>query len=118
MKIILSLLVGIVIGVSLASVFFYYTLYDMHALEEVKICIGNLEKEPKGEVQPQLREYLKVRLYWNALVNMRYRSDFFSESMKLDYGPVNQSILGSVSGIKDPISPDEVYRGAIQKFKK
>ncbi len=118
MKKIIIFISGLIIGISTTSLLFYFTLYDSHSIEEIKICTANLDFATEYNMHPQLREYLKERLYWNASMHMRYRADFFSQSMKLDYGPVDTSVLGFITGIKDSASPDEVYNDALKKFKK
>jgi len=106
-------MVGILVGAVLAGVVLYYATYDMRTLEEVKVCTANIQKT---DIEPQLREYLKERLYWNAAVWMRNRRDFFTGSQQLDFGPVDTKVLGNARGIKDSSSSLEVYEAALKKF--
>jgi hypothetical protein len=87
---------------------------DVHVVEEVKICTANITKP---DIAPQLREYLKERLYWNAAIWMHYRPDFFVGAQRLDFGPVDTKILGTARGIKDCSTSEEVYWAVLEKFR-
>ncbi len=104
---------GFILGIGTGVTSYFYVLGDRYAIEEIKVCEANLAYHNPS---PQLREYLKTRLYWNAAHNMRYRDDFFTGSLKLDYGPVDTHILGEISGIKDAASPRDIYTMALARF--
>lgn len=78
--------------------------------EELKLTIGNLERA-SPEMSPQLREYLKARSY--TLLIGGIRSEWVDS--KVDYGPIDREILGSVNVVKGPESDEDLYRLAMEK---
>ncbi|MEO7325658.1 MAG: hypothetical protein ABIW82_12585 [Dokdonella sp.] len=69
------------------------------ALEENKIAIVNLDHAPN--LDPQFREYLKARVYWN--VRMFYPANpGYLIQKDWDRGAVDEDVLGEVAAAKDP----------------
>ena len=66
-------------------------------------------------VAPQLREYLKGRLYWNAAVWIP--SGWLSD-LAIDHGPIDEKVLGSIAIAKDGTAPSDIYFAAMKKHKK
>jgi hypothetical protein len=79
------------------------------AAEELKLTAHNLERASDG-MSPQLREYLKGRAY--SLLIGGVRSDWVND--KIDYGPIDRSVLGAVSVVKGPESDQDLYRLAME----
>lgn len=102
---------GFICGAIIFSGLAYYAMFDSHTLDEFKVSYSNLKNK---DISPQLREYLKERIYWNMAVWMRKRNDFFNGYYP-DFGPVNKEILGNVSGIKDCSTSKEVYEQAMKR---
>lgn len=68
------------------------------ALAENKIAAINL-KFNHEKLSPQLREYLKVRIYSNVLV--RYPNDpGYLLARDWDFGPVDRQVLGELATYK------------------
>lgn len=112
-KLITVAAVLLLLGVAFA-VGFYFGVREgipKHAIEEFKMCHVNLTRNTNS-LSPQTREYLKSRLYWNAVVYIP--ANFFPE-YQFDFGPIDESVLNGVTGIKDCSTPQEVYDLAMQK---
>jgi hypothetical protein len=75
------------------------------------MCYWNLT-HAADKMSPQTRAYLKERLYWNAAV---YLKPGDLDEYPFDFGPIDESALGDLSGIKDCSTSQEVYEHAIQK---
>jgi len=75
---------------------------------EFRVHLNNLQRK---DLTPQLREYLKSRIYY--LASVMPKQDLPKENF--DYGPVDETILAGASGIKDASSPQEVYARAMEK---
>lgn len=104
-----GLIVGIIVGY---LVRWYQTpCFYVDSNEEFRFCNWNLEKHDK--LQPQLREYLKARLYWTALAYVK--KGYYPEHSNFDYGPVDESLLEDIDCYKEVISHNEVYELAIKK---
>lgn len=77
-------------------------------LAEFKVHYANLEH---ADVAPQLREYLKSRLYFLACgLEPRHL-----DGVRFDFGPVDKSVLSNASGIKGPDSESDIYSLALSK---
>ncbi len=63
-------------------------------------------------LQPQTREYLKGRLYWNAATLI---SPSRLEDWHIDFGPIETAKLEGLPFAKGAVSADEVYRSALKK---
>jgi len=77
---------------------------------EFRVHLNNLERK---DLSPQLREYLKSRIYY--LASIMAAKELPKENF--DYGPVDEAVLGGASGIKDASSQKEVYEKAMAKRK-
>lgn len=109
-RFLVGLCIGIVLGGAASWSFgFFCTRY--HVIEESKLCYSALTDHP-DKLQPQTREYLKARLYWNADV---WVSRSWMAGWHLDFGPVDDAALAGLQAIKDASSTAEVYRGALAK---
>ncbi len=107
---------GIALAVVVATFIggYYAGLRDglpKHAVEEFKMCYVNLTHGGTN-LAPQTREYLKERLYWNAVVHIP--AGFFPE-YRFDFGPIEESTLAGARGIKDCSTSREVYDDAMSK---
>ncbi len=80
-------------------------------IEEAKISYHNLE-EHWGELDPQLREYLKARLY-SASAN--YVHEGWLDGWDIDFGPVDDAVLSPVYAIKNASPTEEVYEAALRR---
>lgn|GEM_PF-1784692 len=69
-----------------------------HALMEKKLAVANM---PKAD--PQLREYLKARIYSNVLV-FHPNDPGYLLPKDWDHGPVDKSVLGETYPFKGPDS--------------
>jgi len=77
-------------------------------LAEFKIHYANLQRT---DLTPQLREYLKSRLYFLASeLEPRDLSSFH-----FDFGPVDEKLLAGASGIKGPETESDTYKIAMAK---
>ena len=68
---------------------------------------------PEKTLQPQTREYLKGRLYWNAAHWIDDSS--MLEGWHLDFGPIDASALGGLGFAKDATGADEIYKAALAR---
>jgi hypothetical protein len=84
--------------------------YFQHALEENKVAIGNIDHSPS--VDPQFREYLKARVYWNIAMYYPAKPGYLIQK-EWDRGPVNSALLGDVGAAKDPTIPVLTWQDAI-----
>ena len=106
----IGLALGILVGVSACWGFgLFATSY--HSTEESKICFAALQND-SAKLNPQTREYLKARLYWNAAVWMTRPQ---MSGWNFDFGPVDDSALAGLVAIKDASSSADVYRDALSK---
>jgi len=62
------------------------------------------------DLNPQLREYLKARLY-SASAN--YVNEGWMDGWDIDFGPVDDSVLAPVYAIKNASPTDELYQAAL-----
>jgi hypothetical protein len=111
------LLVASVLAILFAGVFcaFAFGVWQgrfQAALEENKLAVGNIDHLPN--LDPQFREYLKARVYWN--VRMFYPSSpGYLIQKDWDRGAVNQSVLADAAAAKDPTIPILDWQSAVQK---
>ena len=75
------------------------------------MCYLALTETP-SVLQPQTREYLKGRLYWNASV---WISPSWLDGWHIDFGPVDDSALAGLRFAKDASTSAEVYQTALSK---
>ena len=80
-------------------------------IEEAKICYLNLD-EHWGSLDPQLREYMKARLY---SASSNYINEGWLEGWQIDFGPVDDSILAPVYAIKNASPTQDVYEAALSR---
>lgn len=85
-----------------------------HPIEEAKLCYAALTN-PDLRLQPQTREYLKGRLYWNAAIWIK---PSWLDDWHLDFGPVEEKSLDGLRFVKDASSADEVYKAALDRHPK
>lgn len=91
---------GLFWGVSIAT--------QAEMLAEYKVCRTNLTRP---HVSPQVREYLKSRVYFLACSLKPSRI----QGLWTDYGPVDEKLLGELSGIKGPESHLDIYHWAVTR---
>ena len=77
--------------------------------EELKLAVWNLENSNQ-DVSPQLREYLKGRIY--SLVAYGIRDGWVDG--RVDYGRIDRKVLGEISVVKGGESDDELYEAAMK----
>ncbi|MGC4016581.1 MAG: hypothetical protein QM755_18980 [Luteolibacter sp.] len=77
---------------------------------EFRVHLNNLQRK---DLSPQLREYLKSRIYYLATVMPK--ADLPKDNF--DYGPIDETVLAGASGIKDATPPQEIYERAMAKRK-
>jgi hypothetical protein len=105
-----GLVIGTISGLVLAKVPNPF-IQPYHPVEEAKICYVNLTKY-SSSLDPQLREYLKARLYSTASNSI---SEGWLDGWKIDFGTVDDSVLQPVYAIKDASPTNEVYEAALAK---
>jgi len=77
--------------------------------DELKLAVLNL-KHKDQDVSPQLREYLKGRIY--TLVAYGIKDEWVDG--RIDYGRIDRKVLGNVSVVKGGESDDELYEVAMK----
>lgn len=77
-------------------------------VSEFKVLHANLETP---NLSPQLREFLKSRLYYIAY----FLNPSDVNGYAFDYGPIDEQVLGSVQGNKGPESQAELYQFAMAR---
>jgi hypothetical protein len=95
---------GIFAVVGLASAFAIGWQFSAHytTLSELRVHQTNLMQDA---LTPQLREYLKSRIYFLAAgLPERDLAD-----LRIDFGPVKEEFLGGTTGIKGPESESDTY---------
>lgn len=90
------------------------TSESRHALEEVRMSHQVLT-DSQVNMNPQAREYLKGRMYWNASV---WVPTGWLDGMNIDLGPVDEGVLAGLQVAKDGSTVAEVYQAAIKKHPK
>jgi len=103
-----GLLVGVPLGAALIVRIGPNTEY--HGSRELKLTVHNLRYFDE-KASPQLREYLKGRVY--DLVAGGVRSQWVND--EIDFGPIDRSTLGSVAVVKGAESDQELYQLALEK---
>jgi len=113
----LGLVLGLLTGATGAWIIGFFNNFGrqpFHAVEETKLCYIALSSK-NLQLQPQTREYLKGRLYWNAAV---WVEPGWLEDWHIDFGPVDDGILAGLTFVKDGSASEEVYRNALSKHPK
>jgi len=77
-------------------------------VSEFKVLHANLQTP---DLTPQLREFLKSRLYYVA--SSLNPSDV--DGYTFDYGPIDEQVLGKAQGNKGPESQAELYQLAMAR---
>lgn len=111
MKSKLPIFVALACGVAAGWILCWTTIkrnQPYQPIEEAKICYVNLEQDPRS-LSPQLREYLKARLY---SVSANYINEGWLDGY---FGPVDDSVLASAHAIKNASETREVYEAAISR---
>jgi hypothetical protein len=106
---------GLSVGAALTALLLWYVAGArdfFHALEESRMANGALTQK-EVQLSPQLREYLKGRLYWNAAV---WIPKGWLDS-DIDHGPIDETALGSLRIAKDGTENIDVYLSAIKKHR-
>lgn len=85
-----------VAGLAIGSFWGFIQGGFQHALMENKLAVANI---PKAD--PQLREYLKARIYSNVLAYYPNKTGYLLQK-DWDHGPVDRSVLGEIHPYKDP----------------
>ena len=114
MKRSVSILIPLACGVAIGWISCWATIrknQSYQPIEEAKMCYWNLEEHSQS-LQPQLREYLKARLY-SASAN--YINNDWLDGWSIDFGPVDDSVLSPVNAIKNASSTQEVYKAALAR---
>lgn len=114
MKSVLPILVALACGVGAGWFLCWRTIKSnqpYQPIEEAKICYINLDQDQQS-LSPQLREYLKARLYSAA---SHYITEGWLDGWQIDFGPVDDSVLGGVVAIKNASETREVYEAALSQ---
>jgi len=99
-KLVIIFVVGLTIGLLIGSIGGCKSASFGAALQENKVAAANL-KCCGTNLTPQLREYLKARIYCN--VNTFYPNTAgYLLQKDWDFGPVDRSVLGKILVFKDP----------------
>jgi hypothetical protein len=98
--VILLLLGGVLLGVALGFFLGWRQAAFQIALQENKVATWNL-KFNGTNLTPQLREYLKARVYCNVYTYYPSKHGYLLEK-DWDYGKVDRDVLGQVTVFKDP----------------
>lgn len=106
-----ALLAGTLLGLVAGWISGFYFSSARHALDETKLCHLNLTDKTRV-VHPQTREYLKARLYNNAVY---WISPSYMQGLISDFGPVDEAALEGISAIKDPTMKSDLYESAMEK---
>jgi hypothetical protein len=77
--------------------------------EELKLAVLNLQHKDQ-DVSPQLREYLKGRIY--TLLAYGIKDEWVDG--RIDYGRIDRRILGDISVVKGGENDDELYEAAMK----
>ena len=104
--------VGVLLGIGACWGFGMFASH-YHPVEESKLCYNALTNHPEN-LQPQMREYLKARYYWNAAV---WVSPSWQVGWQTDFGPVDDSLLAGLDPYKDASTSSEVYQEALRKHR-
>jgi len=104
-----TLAVGVLAGWYVGTARYARTIY--RGLDEAKVCYYALT-HTKGVLDPQTREYLKGRLYFNAAYEIQ---SGWLQGYHIDFGPVDDAPLKGLKFMKDITTSDEVYMDALKK---
>src|SRR4029077_15828923 len=100
--------VGVLVGLLFGFILGWYRARHDQMLAECKVHYANLRYQ---QVSPQLREYLKSRIYYLATsldpVEMW--------GWRFDFGPVDTNALGNVTAHKEPMALSDAYQTAMQR---
>ncbi|HET6408622.1 MAG TPA: hypothetical protein VFG14_12125 [Chthoniobacteraceae bacterium] len=107
----LFLCVGIALGVAVGIFLIGNASWKAPIIAEFKVHHHNLQSE---NLEPQLREYLKSRIY--SLATLLESRDL--QGYQFDFGPPDTKILAGVSGIKGAETEIEIYQLAQRKHRK
>jgi hypothetical protein len=99
-KLVIVFVLGLAIGLLVGSIFGSKQASFGAALNENKVAAANL-KFYSADLTPQLREYLKARIYCNVNTFYPNTSGYLLQT-DWDFGPVKRSVLGKILVFKDP----------------
>jgi hypothetical protein len=100
MKTTILVMVGLLCGFFIGAVFGSKQASFGAALQENKVATANL-KFYGTNLTPQLREYLKARIYCNVKTFYPNKAGYLLQK-DWDFGSVNKSVLGKILVFKDP----------------
>lgn len=83
------------------------------AFRETSLAVALLSHQTEP-LQPQLREYLKARVYLNVLTELPVR---WTKDMRTDFGPVDEKILGDILFAKGDLPTADLYPLAMNKLR-
>lgn len=98
--VVLAVLCGLMIGVGFGFVLGFKKGSFQVALQENKIATVNL-KFNSTNITPQLREYLKARVYYNVHRYYPSKKGYLNQ-VDWDYGRVDREVLRNIAVFKDP----------------
>ena len=99
-------LVGATVGLAISVTKFAAN----ERLNEFKVVQANLS--PDRKLSPQLREFLKARLYYVAMS----LGPHDTAGMQVDFGPVDESLLGEADPRKEPVGYAELYQDVLKRY--
>jgi hypothetical protein len=100
LTVIFLVLGGVLIGVGFGFLLGWKQGAFQLALQENKIATANLSLHSTN-LTPQLREYLKARVYCNVCTYYPRKAGYLVQK-DWDYGKVDRDTLGKVAVFKDP----------------
>jgi len=100
MKLAITSVFGFLIGLLIGYFFGFRQGTFQLALQENKVAAANLRFNGANS-SPQLREYLKARIYCNVNTFYPDTSGYLLQK-DWDFGPVDKEILGKILVCKDP----------------
>src|SRR5271155_3018402 len=99
-KLLAMLLLGLAVGLLVGFLFGLKQGAFRMALQENKVAVDNLRMSPTN-LTPQLREYLKARIYCNVYTFYPNETAFLTQT-DWDFGPVDKNVLGRIFVFRDP----------------
>jgi hypothetical protein len=100
MKLAITFAFGLSMGLLIGFILGFRQGTFQIALQENKVAAANLKFYSTNST-PQLREYLKARIYCNVNTFYPNTSGYLLQK-DWDFGPVDKDVLGKISVFKDP----------------
>jgi hypothetical protein len=105
-----AFVIGGLVGATLGFAVAVQKFANQGQVAEFKILQKNLAADPPP--QPQLREYLKARLYYVAMG----LTPQDVAGQKIDYGPVEPQVLGRIDPRQETVAWDQLYQDVLTRY--